>query len=50
MFGVGELSASMCPDTVAMALGRKMDSVAMPNVTFGQKEELSSVTQGVKNS
>ena len=49
MFGVWELSASMCPHTVATAPGRKRDHVAMPNVMFGQKGVLSSVIRGVKN-
>ncbi|KAM6425222.1 uncharacterized protein O9250_002704 [Rhynochetos jubatus] len=41
---VQDLSASLRPDTVPMTPGRKSDHVAMPNVTFGQKE-LSSVTK-----
>lgn len=49
MFGVWELSASMCPDTVAMAPGRKRDNADMPNVTIRQKGVLSSVIRDVKN-
>lgn len=38
MFSVWQLNASMYPDTTAVAPGRKRNGVAMPNVTFGEKE------------